>query len=132
MRSLLVLATMLASMCLIAQDSNPDNTPTKVRPCAGKNPPQPCVVQPTVLTQPEPDYSDEAREKKVEGEVYLEFVVGVDGRAHDVHVTKSLGSGLDEKSIEAVKQWTFKAGTLDGNPVAVKLRGSVSFHILKR
>jgi len=119
-------------MCLFAQDSNPDNTPTKVRPCAGKNPPQPCVVLPTAIAQPEPDYSDEAREKRVEGEVYLEFVVGVDGRAHDVHVTKSLGSGLDEKSIEAVKQWTFRPGTLDGNPVAVKLRGSVSFHILKR
>ncbi len=102
------------------------------RPCAGKNPPQPCVVQPTIITQAEPDYSDEAREKKVEGEVYLEFVVGVDGRTHDVYVTKSLGSGLDEKSIEAVKQWTFRPGTLDGNPVAVKLRGSVSFHILKR
>jgi TonB family protein len=128
----MVIATLLAAMCLFAQDSNPDNAPTKVRPCAGKNPLQPCVVQPTVIAQAEPDYADEAREKKVEGEVYLEFVVGVDGRTHDVHVTKSLGSGLDEKSIEAVRQWTFRPGTLDGNPVAVKLRGSVSFHILKR
>jgi TonB family protein len=128
----MVLAAILASMFLPAQHSNPDNTPTKVPPCVWKSPPQPCVVRPTAIAQPEPDYSDEAREKKVEGEVYLEFVVGVDGRAHDVHVTKSLGSGLDEKSIEAVKQWTFRPGTLDGHPVAVKLRGSVSFHILKR
>jgi TonB family protein len=132
MRSLILLAVILAATASFAQDSSPDNTPTQVRPCAGKNPPQPCVVQPTAVTQPEPDYSDEAREKKIEGEIFLEFVVGVDGRTHDVHVTKSLGSGLDEKSIEAVKRWTFKPGTLDGNPVAVKLRGSVSFHILKR
>jgi len=76
-----------------------------------------------------PDYSDEGREKKIEGDVYLDFVVGVAGRTHDVHVTKSLGSGLDEKSVEAVTQWTFKLGTVDSKPVAVKLRGSVSFHL---
>jgi protein TonB len=90
------------------------------------------VVQPVVISQPGPDYSDEGREKKVEGEVFLDFVVGVDGRAHDVHVTKSLGSGLDEKSIEAVQRWTFKPGTLEGSPVAVKLRGMVSFHVQKK
>jgi TonB family protein len=118
-------------MCVLAQESSSGDAPTTVRPCAGKNPPQPCVVQPIVISQPEPEYSDEGREKKVEGEVYLDFVGGVDGRTQDVHVAKSLGSGLDEKSIEAVKRWTFKLGTLDGNPVAVKLRGMVSFHLLK-
>jgi TonB family protein len=132
MRSLIVLALLLASATLLAQESTSDNAPTKVRPCVGKNPPQPCVIQPVAITQPAPDYSDEGREKKVEGEVYLDFVVGVDGRTHDVQVAKSLGYGLDEKSIEAVKQWTFKPGTIDGNPVPVKLKGSVSFHLLKK
>ena len=129
MRSLILLAVTLASVCLLAQDSDPNNTPTKARPCVGEHPPQPCVVQPVAVSQAAPDYSDEGREKKIEGDVYLDFVVGVDGRTHDVHVTKSLGSGLDEKSVEAVTQWTFKPGTVDGKPVAVKLRGSVSFHL---
>jgi protein TonB len=124
-----IAAVVLASVCLTAQESNPDNTPTKARPCVGEHPPQPCLVRPVAISQSAPDYSDEGREKKVEGDVYLDFVVGVDGKTHDVHVTKSLGSGLDEKSIEAVQQWTFKPGTIDGKPVAVKLRGSVSFHL---
>src|SRR5205085_12245982 len=91
MRSLIFLAVALASTCLLGQDSSPDNTPTKVRPCAGNNPPQPCVVQPVNLTQPAPEYSDEGRKKRVQGELCLDFVVGVDGRTHDVRVTNSLG-----------------------------------------
>jgi len=129
MRSFMFLAVVLVSVCLLAQDSTPDNTPTQVRPCVGEHPPQPCLVHPVVISQPGPEYSDEGREKKVEGDVYLDFVVGVDGKTHDVRVTKSLGSGLDEKSVEAVQRWTFKPGTVEGKPVAVKLRGSVSFHV---
>ncbi len=113
----------------MGQESNPDNTPTQARRCVGEHPQQPCLIPPVVITQADPDYSDEGRQKKVEGDVYLDFVVGVDGKTHDVRVTKSLGSGLDEKSIEAVKQWTFKPGTVDSKPVAVKLRSSVSFHL---
>jgi protein TonB len=128
-RSLMILAVVLVSACWLAQNSNSDNTPTQARPCVGEHPPQPCLVRPVAISQPAPDYSDEGREKKVEGEVYLDFVVGLDGKTHDVRVTRSLGSGLDEKSIDAVRQWTFKPGTVDGKPVAVKLRGSVSFHL---
>jgi protein TonB len=123
------LAVVLVSARLPAQNSNPDNTPTQARPCVGEHPPQPCLVRPVAISQPAPDYSDEGRDKKVEGDVYLDFVVGVDGKTHDARVTKSLGYGLDEKSIEAVKLWTFKPGTVDGKPVAVKLKGSVSFHL---
>ncbi len=129
MRFLALFALALASTSLVGQESNPDNTPTQARPCVGDHPPQPCLVRPVAISQPAPDYSDEGREKKVEGEVYLDFVVGVDGKTRDVRVTKSLGSGLDEKSIEAVQRWTFKPGTVDGKPVAAKLRGSVSFHL---
>jgi len=129
MRSLALLALLLVPTSLLAQDSSSDNKPATVRPCVGKNPAQLCVVQPSQISNTVPDYSDEAREKKVEGEVYLTFIAGVDGKTHDVRVMKSLGSGLDEKALEAVKQWTFKPGTLDGKPVAVQLRASVAFHL---
>ena len=128
MRSLILLAVTLASVCLLAQDSDPNSTPTKARPCVGEHPPQPCVVQPVPVSQPRRTIPTKGRKRKWK-DVCLDFVVGVDGRTHDVHVTKSLGSGLDEKSVEAVTQWTFKPGTVDSKPVAVKLRGSVSFHL---
>ncbi len=129
MRSIMVLTLLLATTSLIAQDSNSDNMPTKIPLCDADNPAQPCVVAPSPISQTSPHYSDQAMKKKVEGTVYLTFVVGVDGQTHDVRVSKPLGSGLDEKAIECVNQWTFKPGTLEGNPTAVQLRAGVSFHI---
>jgi len=38
------------------------------------------------------------------------------GKATNIRVQRSLGLGLDEKAIEAVKQWKFKPGYRDGNP----------------
>jgi TonB family protein len=129
MRCLALCMLLLASTSLLAQDSSPDNTPIKVLPCVGKRPKQPCAIPPSVISSPGPDSSTSAREKGIEGEVYLEVVVGVDGRAHDVRVTKSLRPGLDEKAIETVKQWTFKPGTFAGKPVAIKVQVQVDFHL---
>jgi TonB family protein len=128
MRSLALFTLLLASTSLIAQDSGADNTPTKVFPCVGKHPKQPCAIPPSVISSPGPDFSTSGHEKRVEGEIYLDVVVGVDGRVHDVRITKPLGPGLDEKAIEAVKRWTFKPGTLNGKPVAVKIQVQVDFH----
>ena len=43
-----------------------------------------------------------------------------DGKATNIRVLRSLGLGLDEKAIEAVKQWKFKPGYKDGKPVTVE------------
>jgi len=37
--------------------------------------------------------------------------------------------GLDEKAIEAVRQWKFKPATKDGHPVAVQVNIEVSFRL---
>jgi TonB family protein len=42
-------------------------------------------------------------------------------------VVTPLGYGLDEKAIEAVKQWRFQPGTKDGKPVNVQLNIEVEF-----
>src|SRR5438270_731766 len=51
------------------------------------------VTVPRPLYAPDPEYSDEARRAKMQGAVVLWAVVGVDGRIHDVRVTRSLGMG---------------------------------------
>jgi protein TonB len=67
---------------------------------------------PVCVYCPRPDYSDEARKSKYQGDVWLEVLVLENGRpstsANDIRVTKSLGMGLDEKAIEAVRTWQFK------------------------
>ena len=46
-----------------------------------------------------------------------------------VHTIRKLGMGLDEKAIEAVRQYRFKPGLLNGKPVAVEITIEVNFHI---
>jgi TonB family protein len=57
--------------------------------------------------------------------LYLE--VGTRGEVEKARVIQSLGLGLDEKAVEAVKQWRFKPGEVNGKPVRVEQSAEVSF-----
>jgi periplasmic protein TonB len=87
------------------------------------------VSAPHVIYDPEPEYSEEARKAKYQGVVVLQVVVGADGRPRDVRVARSLGLGLDEKALEAVRQWRFDPGMMNGRPVAVVVNVEVSFRL---
>jgi TonB family protein len=87
------------------------------------------VSAPRVLFSPDPDYSDEARKAKYQGTVGLWLVVGPDGRPRDVKVARSLGMGLDEKAVNAVRQWKFEPAMKDGRPVAVQINVEVNFRL---
>jgi TonB family protein len=56
--------------------------------------------QPALIHAVDPQYSDEARRKKITGIVRLSVLVGEDGVPTDMRVEKSLGHGLDEKALE--------------------------------
>lgn len=88
------------------------------------------VSPPELLQKVEPEYSEEARKAKQQGTVVLQVVVGIDGRVHDVKITRPLGLGLDEKAIEAVKRWSFRPGRKEGKAVAVIANIEVNFHLL--
>jgi TonB family protein len=88
------------------------------------------VTPPKVISKVEPDYSEEARDAKVEGRVILEVVIRPDGRAHNIGVRKGLGRGLDGKAMEAIEKWTFQPGQKDGKPVAVAATIEVNFRLL--
>lgn len=66
------------------------------------------VGMPSCIYCPDPQYSDEARKAKYQGVVVLMVVITLDGRATNIQVVKSPGLGLDEKAIEAVRQWKFR------------------------
>jgi len=66
------------------------------------------VGMPSCIYCPDPQYSDEARKAKYQGVVVLMVVITLDGRATNIRVVKSPGLGLDEKAIEAVRQWKFR------------------------
>jgi len=77
------------------------------------------VSPPRVKYQTEPEYSREGRQDGIEGAVVIRALVGADGKIHDPVVVKSLGHGLDEQAVQAVKQWLFDPAKKNGSPVAV-------------
>ena len=87
------------------------------------------VAAPKLIYDPEPEYSEEARKAKYQGTCVLSVVVGPDGLAHDIKVTNTLGLGLDEKAIEAVRKWRFDPATKDGKPVNVLISVQVNFRL---
>jgi protein TonB len=87
------------------------------------------VSAPKNIYAPDPDYSEEARKAKYQGTCVLYVVVGPDGKPRDIRVSRTLGLGLDEKAIEAVKLWRFEPATKDGKPVSVAINVEVTFHL---
>jgi periplasmic protein TonB len=88
------------------------------------------VTAPVLLHKIEPEYSEEARKAKYQGTVLLYIEVDPNGRATNIRVARSLGLGLDEKAIEAVKQWKFTPGKKDGKAVTVAATIEVNFRLL--
>jgi protein TonB len=88
------------------------------------------VTAPVVIFRRDPEYSEEARKAKYQGTVLLAIEVSPDGRAQNVRVVRSLGLGLDEKAMEAVKQWKFKPGYRNGQAVTVAATVEVNFRLL--
>jgi TonB family protein len=87
------------------------------------------VSAPRALYAPDPEYSEEARKAKYQGTVVLWLIVGPDGRPRDIRVSRSVGMGLDEKAIDAVRTWKFEPARKDGQPVAVQINVEVSFRL---
>jgi protein TonB len=56
---------------------------------------------------PDPQYTDEAREAKLQGTVTLQVLVTADGRASQIRIVKGIGLGLDERAVQTIRGWKF-------------------------
>jgi periplasmic protein TonB len=87
------------------------------------------VTLPRVTYDPDPEYSDEARHNKYQGSVVLFLIVDAQGQPRDIRLQRSLGMGLDEKAMEAVRKWRFQPATLNGHAVATQINVEVTFRL---
>jgi TonB family protein len=87
------------------------------------------VKAPIVLNRVEPKYTDQARKARVSGIVIVEVLIDKNGVVRDVNVLKPLPFGLSEAAIDAVRQWTFRPGSLNGQPVDVLFNVTVNFNL---
>jgi protein TonB len=87
------------------------------------------VSAPVLIFSVEPEFSEEARKAKVAGNVLVNLYVDQSGNPSHVRVLRGVGMGLDEKAVEAVRQYKFKPAMENGKPVLVELNVEVNFQI---
>jgi protein TonB len=87
------------------------------------------VRPPSVLSSVEPEFSEEARKAKFSGNVQVYLWVDENGNPSHVKVVRGVGMGLDEKAVEAVRQYKFRPAMQNGKPVKVDLYIDVNFQI---
>jgi TonB family protein len=87
------------------------------------------VSPPVLIYSVDAEFSDEARRAKYQGVSVVSLIVDAHGLPQRIRVVRKLGMGLDEKAVEAVKQYKFKPSMYQGKPVPVEITIEVNFHI---
>jgi TonB family protein len=94
-----------------------DTEAVKAEPAPKKRDLGPPQTPVEILFKPKPEYTEEARKLKLEGEVLLRVLFTAGGEARVMEVTRGLGHGLDESATRAAQQIRFKPALRDGQPV---------------
>jgi TonB family protein len=87
------------------------------------------VSAPQLIFSVDPQYSEEAKRAKYQGVCVVSLIVDAQGNPQRVQVVRHLGKGLDQKAVEAVKQYRFKPAMLHGEPVPVEVNIEVNFRL---
>jgi TonB family protein len=88
------------------------------------------ISPPVLIYKAEPEYAEEARKAKLQGTVMLYVQISPGGKPTAMKVVKSLGLGLNQKALQAVKRWRFRPGMKAGQPVTVEATIEVNFKLL--
>jgi TonB family protein len=79
---------------------------------------------------PQPNFSREAVEAKIQGSIFIEAVILRDGRPTQIRVVRGLGYGLDENAAAVVRKWRFKPAIgPDGNAAEVRIVIELAFRL---
>ena len=87
------------------------------------------VQEVVILEKPKPQYTEEARNLRIQGDVLVQVVFPASGPVQVIRVTKGLGHGLDEAAIQAAQQIRFKPALQDGKPVDFPATVHIEFEI---
>lgn len=85
--------------------------------------------KPKVTKEVKAKYTEEARQKGLEGSVVCDLVIGDNGRIRSVTLVQGLGSGLDEAALDALKSFEFSPAKIGDKFVAVKIRYKYRFQL---
>jgi TonB family protein len=114
---------------LVTLAANPTGAPTRGLPAGRGAQSNGATTQPVPISQVNAQYTDQAREARVQGVITLRAVVRKDGTVDSIQVIQGLGYGLDDAAIAALKQWRFRPAMLNEQPVDVTMSFTMSFNL---
>jgi TonB family protein len=107
---------------LLSRNAKQPSAPTALLQAGGD------VKTATLLSSVAPIYPQMARTQRVSGDVKIEAFIGADGRVSTMKVISGPAL-LHQSALDAVRQWKYKAATLNGQPVAMHLMVTVQFRL---
>jgi TonB family protein len=90
------------------------------------------ITNPTLIRSAKPNYTSEAMLRRIQGVVLLDCVVGKSGSVDNCDIFKSLDSnqfGLDNEAMKAARNFLFRPGLRQGEPVNVLVRIEIAFNM---
>ncbi|HET9305392.1 MAG TPA: energy transducer TonB [Candidatus Sulfotelmatobacter sp.] len=121
---LLICSAVLCVGCILLAQDKPSE-----RVCEVRNVGDCGVTAPKPIYHPDPEYTDRARKKKINGNIVVSFIVTSEGEVRDAAVTRSLDKDLDKQALAAVRKWRFEPALKDGTPVEVRLSAELTFRL---
>jgi TonB family protein len=119
-RMALVLSTaaLLSGMALLRADDQ------KVYPAD-----DPGIKAPKLTAKVEPQYTPEARDAGVTGDVVVSLEIDKEGRTQNIKVVAALEPGLDKNAVAAVREWRFDPATREGVAVVCAAKAKITFRL---
>lgn len=122
-RQLLAITLILTCATLAACNSSPSE------PCRGPLQIGGDVTAPVKIFAPPPQYTEEARQARVQGVVIVQAIITCDGEVSNVNVIQGLPLGLTESAVDAISRWRFEPARQNGRPVMVYYNLTVNFRL---
>jgi len=87
------------------------------------------VIPPRPINSPAPEYTQEARQRHIEGNVTVQAEFDIFGKFRIIRIAKGLGFGLDESALMTLSSWRFTPAYKNGARVAVIADVDVPFKL---
>lgn len=87
------------------------------------------ISPPAIRHEVKPVYTADALRREIEGDVVLEVVVLASGDVGEIRVVRSLGYGLDETAVDAMRRWRFHPASRQGAAVDVVVEVAMEFRL---
>jgi protein TonB len=88
------------------------------------------VMSPEIIRQVDPEYTPEATRRGIQGEVWIEAIVDIDGKVVEPRLLRGLADDeLNRRAMDAIQAWVFRPGMKDGEPIPVIAVFTVTYRL---